>query len=130
MSRTDKDAPYWVRAEWWEPWHQQCENQAYSRSIGGFYVPRRKCDLPLQPDVKQYGKFTFRHRRCFWRPIWDRLHYPNPPRWYRNHVWTAPQRLQARMQCREAAKQYRGSGDTDVVVTTDQNRHCAAWLWN
>lgn len=131
MSRTDKDTPYWVTAEWWEPQHWRCEIAARAR-----WWPQdrtvRECDLPDEPVV-QYMPWHRHPGRCAWaavhpRQAWHRV-FPHVPDWFVNHVWSAPQRQASRIQCREAMKEWRGSGDTDVVVTVDQARHGARWLW-
>lgn len=48
MSRTDKDLPWWVVAEWWEPNHWRCE---HARSGWGGMRLERDCDLPADPVV-------------------------------------------------------------------------------
>lgn len=126
MSRTDKDMPWHVTATWWRPWHVRCENTLYNDSIGSCPTTRA-CDLPPEPCVRGY---MYVRTRCSWNPVWERHHYPNPPRWYINHVWTARERLASRTECLKAAKEYRGSGEVETVPTTRQNRHCAQWLWS
>ncbi len=128
MSRTDKDQPHHVTATWWRPWHHRCANTYVNRSIGATRPAERECDLPAEPDPKHWRD----HRRghCEWMPVWERHHCPNPPKWYVNHVWTARERLAARVDCLNAAKEHRGGGGVDTVPTIRQNRHCAQWLWN
>jgi hypothetical protein len=36
MSRTDKDTPWWVAAEWWEPDHWRCDR--VHENPGWFWV--------------------------------------------------------------------------------------------
>ena len=52
-----------------------------------------------------------------------------PPRWFIKHVWTGAERQAARIDCRTAAKEYRGSGAVEIVPATAQHRHNAQWLW-
>lgn len=128
MSRTDKDTPHWVTAAWWKPWHEGCVNAPANDSIGAHEHPYRECDLPEVPDIKQH-RMAFTRGRCTWTPGWERHHYPNPPHWYVNRVWTSRERLAARVGCLNAAKEYRGSGQAFTDPTTRQNRHCAQSLW-
>lgn len=67
-----------------------------------------------------------RHRR--WEP--GRRYYDSPPPWFVNHVWDAPERLAARVDCARAAAEYRATGEVDTVPTTRQHRQCAIWLWS
>lgn len=127
MSKTDKDMPYWVTATWWKPSHHRCQyTQIYSTTL-----PRRVCDLPPEPKLTDHHNHPRRWLQpgCIWMAVWERRHWPNPPHWYITHTWHAPQRQLARMQGRKALKEWNGSGDTDVVATTDQARHCSRWLW-
>ncbi|KUL22582.1 hypothetical protein [Actinoplanes awajinensis] len=52
-----------------------------------------------------------------------------PPGWFVKHVWTDRERQAARVACRNAAKEYRGTGIVDTVPTVRQHRHGAQWLW-
>lgn len=128
MSRTHKDTPSHVTATWWEPWHVRCEHEHTNRSVGSSQPAARVCDLPAEPSARHYRE-TFRPGRCTWWPMWQRHHYPNPPHWFITHVWSARERLAARVDCLNAAKEYRGQARVDTVPTTRQNRHCAQWLW-
>ncbi len=122
MSRTDKDTPWHVTARQWTAWHDRCQH-APTR------YPNRACNLPEQPDPKR-DTGGYPRTGCGWIPEWERHHYPNPPHWYINHVWSARERLAARVDCINAAKQWRAGGDVDVTPTIRQNRHCAQWLWS
>lgn len=129
MSRTDKDQPWWVAAQWWEPQHYRCPNARRWREVRG----DRACDLPAEPVV---GREAWcRRLRCRWVPIWPArrdgrvLVQSAPPRWFVNHIDTAPTRRRVRDDCRRAVQEYRATGEVDVIPPTDQHRHCATWLW-
>lgn len=118
MSRTDKDAPYWVDT-WWEPWHgATCQR-------GG------PCGLPAEPDGKAGGEATTRWKDCLWVPQWpaERRSLPGPPRWYRKHRWYASDRFRARNACSDAAAEHRAAGEVVAVPPTAQHRHNATWDW-
>lgn len=135
MSRTDKDMPWWLLAEEWEPQHSRCFDMPYNR----FWSQDRRvreCDLPLEPSVKQYHECTGRIRRhskhrCIWVPVWPKwLHrWPSPPTWYINYIDASPTRVKVRDDCILARKQYRATGDVDVVPPVNQHRHCAKWSY-
>ena len=55
--------------------------------------------------------------------------YAHAPKWFRRHIWSGAQRTLVRDQLTRARQEYTGSGDTDVVPSTDQHRHSAAWLY-
>lgn len=129
MSRTDKDAPHWVTAAWWKPYHWRCPNGFGGRYNGwNSLAPTRECDLPAEPVITWIDPGPT--RQCMWVPVWDRHHWPNPPHWYITHVWTARERLAARVDCLNAAKEHRATGEVDTIPTVRQNRHCAQWLWD
>lgn len=139
MSRTDKDRPYYTDAEWWEPYHYQC-GKSYRSYFGTVRTTpaRRQCDLPPEPIIAQYqARRRHNGRGCSWDPAYppgvdehgrDRVHV-SVPKWFVDHIWNNPSRVRARDECRQAAKEYRASGEVDVVPTTDQHRHCAGWAW-
>lgn len=134
MSDTDKDKPYWVTAEWWEPVHRNCE---YDDRAGRWWPPnrgpRRVCDLPDRPVVTRPERVTWRgsSRRlgCHWEAD-DRRHpFSSPPKWYRDHRWNNPQRRQVRDVGRRAVADYRANGGTDVELPTAHHRNGARWDW-
>lgn len=131
MSRTDKDVPWWVAADWWEPVHVRCEYAAprrWQKSWGG---RRRECDLPPEPVVTPY-KLPRRIANCTWEPVWPpsrRNWMASAPKPFINHVWNGPTRRAARDDAIQAIKEYRATGDVEIVMETDQHRHCAAWLY-
>lgn len=69
MSRTDKDMPDWVTAEWWEIRHFRCQHTLWHR---------RPCDLPPAPRRQNPGRSR---RACHWIPVTDRCRWwCNAPR--------------------------------------------------
>ena len=125
MSRTDKDEPWWVRAQWWEPAHYRCPHATRAG--------RRECDLPPAPNLRQYHrrKLVSVGRRS-WEPSDDLVYFllrPPPPKSFRDDVWTRPQRRAVRDACRAAAKEYRGDREVDTEPPTDQHRHNAQYLY-
>lgn len=125
MSRTVKDQPLWVRAEWWKPWHY-CDVHR-SQRWGAV-----ECDLPPEPVVRRTLFWLWEPTTCFWMPDDSRLrnlNTPTPPKGFRDHVWTNKQRRLVRDQLRRAAQDWNGSGDTDVEPSVAQHRHCAGWLY-
>jgi hypothetical protein len=127
MSRTDKHAPYWTWAVWYEPAHGLWCNRRYA------------CNLPDNP-VRQAGRGPHvLTNLCTWEPIWPvgycdqaRLfgRY-NPPRWFRRHVWSAPERVRERVKLGEMAKEHNANGDLDDGdFPNRQHRHGALWDWH
>lgn len=125
MSRTDKDLPYWMLSNYWEPFHSGCEYATFDRG--------RECDLPAEPVRERPVNFTWRTRiyGCCWVPTWD--HYTKPwgrnscPTWYVRLEFTGPERRRVRDECIEAIKEYRGTGEVDTIPSTTQHRHRARW---
>jgi hypothetical protein len=128
MSRTDKDMPYWVITEWYEPYHWRCSN---SRSGWEGIIWEYECTLPPLP-VRE--GCTGIHKYCRWVPVWPYRHWYGPqsgaPRWYRQQVWYAPDRRKTRNTCLEARKEYRATGESDTEPPTNAHRHCASWSWH
>jgi len=128
MSRTDKDLPFWVLSEYWEPDHRACE---YARLQTG----RRKCDLPTDPVRTRPVNTTWRTRTqgCSWRPTWDhyyRAYGPiGVPPWYVRLEFTGPERARVRDECREALKEFNANGEVDTIPATTQHRHMARWSY-
>lgn len=116
MSRTDKDMPRWVTAEWYEPRHYRCRHSRWP-------VGRRVCDLPAEPVVNRGAK-----RRCHWAPVWEWRFGP-PPRWFVTLNYIGPTRCRVRDDCRKARAEHRATGEVDVIPPTTQHRHQAYWDW-
>lgn len=132
MSRTDKDLPYWVAAEWWEPWHVRCRHDSILPTAG-------RCRLPPVPVRRRPVPITWRARkvRCEWLPCDDvlpdgrpRRWYSQPPRLFIRHVWSGPQRRTVRDLGRRAAAEYRATGQVDTELPVRQARHGAHWVWS
>ncbi len=121
MSRTDKDAPCWVTATWWEPTHMNCPDPSAIGRPG-----TRVCDLPDRPHVKTArDRQPWRH--CHWTVICEHR-YPTPRHDILHMLYQRPQRRQVQQQCRRAVAEYRGSAVVDTDVTTRQVR-LTHWVW-
>ncbi len=138
MSDTDKDKPWWVTTEWWEPHHLWCEHD--TDTAKRWYTRRRRvCDLPDRPiPSRDRPRLSGWRRRgdvhCYWWPTWHRNKFRykvgNPPRWFVHHVWNGVERVSVRDDCRRAAAEYRATGDVDTEPSVRQHRHGAGWLWD
>jgi hypothetical protein len=117
MSRTDKDMPYWVTNAW-EPEHSpDCRAR------------RSACDLPNRPHRQHSNWKLYAGWHCHWSPSggWRRR---SAPRWFINHVWSAPDRMRARIDAQTMRAEHRASGEVDQEPRTAQHRHGALWDWN
>lgn len=144
MSRTDKDVPWRIAAEWYAPLHMYCQ---YDNFHVGFWpkVPRRQgrrpCDLPPAPRRGENHPSAWRNswRRdeyhCTWEPEYPygsyRWSYNRPPTKKERHLdWWGPDRAQRRDQCREAMKEYSGEGDIEATfVYGYHHRHASKKGW-
>lgn len=108
MSRTDKDAPYWVRAEFYRPCHT-CRIQWWSQDA-------RECDLPETPLRQNLGNRPQRNS-CTWLPAgWDRKYYTKPPtRKDRRLYLHGPQRRQMRDFCLQVKQEFAATGEVETV---------------
>lgn len=117
MSKTDKDRPHWVRAKD-EPnsiaWHYWLCDMQWPR-----YGIKRQ--LPCDIDEPYNGRCRYLEEHQRW--------HSGPPHWHRRATWYDPQRNAARMDCIKAAKEFNGTGDTDVMPSIEQHRHSASWMW-
>ena len=52
-----------------------------------------------------------------------------PPRFYINHIWTAPDRMAARLTAQIARAEHRAGLVPDVDPPTGQHRNGAKWMW-
>lgn len=123
MSRTDKDMPWWVVSDWYEPDHNHCtvEPSRYRSA------PPRECDLPPVP-VRQYPQRWRRDRPCTWSAVWPNdihryAHSWGPTKEDRHLMWYGRDRARARDLLHEACKEYHGSGDVGIMEPTEQHRH-------
>lgn len=138
MSRTDKDQPLWVRAEWFEPrhrcgWHlrYQLDRETGEFSRQGWEFD--ECDL-LGGPVREVNHTTWwrdKPMRCRWMPVWDRRRPGRgAPRWFVRLQFTGPGRAHVRADCRRATAEHRGCGEVEVIPPTTQHRHSARWDWD
>lgn len=133
MSRTDKDMPPWVVAEWYEPSHAK----QYVWDTPGFVC--QGCDLPDEP-IRQYpNRVRFgRGGHCRWTYVWpwtwgrrSYRHGGGVPKWFVDHVWNAPERRRERDDLRALRDEYNANGyleDGDFPCW--QPRGCARWMWD
>lgn len=123
MSRTDKDAPYWVRAEYYRPDHRWDCPDRIARSWQQY--PRTSyCTLPPEPvlrDVSTPRSWRGRISPCIWVPDgWDRKYYTRPPkRDDRRIFFHGPTRREVRDFCIKAKQEYLGCGDVEAIEPPD-----------
>jgi hypothetical protein len=131
MSRTDKDAPYWVRTEFYKPDHDwNCPDriprlwQHYHRGPHGCTLPPEPVRLPPQ---RQRFRTIPEVPRCRWVAVWPRrwrYNYTRPPsRKDRHFYWWGPERANVRNVLAKAKRQYNGCGEVDVVEPVAPMRH-------
>jgi hypothetical protein len=137
MSRTDKHAPYWTWATWYEPNHHlYCQFYRYRARGNTRYEP---CNLPESP-VRHTGARTRVHvPLCTWEPVWP-VRYrevkrlfgkAGAPEWFIRHVWSGPERVRERDKLGKMVKEYNATGGLDDGDFPNwQARHCARWLWD
>ena len=146
MSRTDKDRPLWVRnTDTTLPlvaWHEHL----YRRDSEGRFrrIAYGACSL-LTPDEQRASiDYQFHHNwlECEWRVAWwsregGGWRGNGPSRGFVKASWNGPERVQARLSLREAAKEYNGrsweedEGGFDFDYPNIQHRHQANhwWYW-
>lgn len=134
MSRTDKDMPDWVTAEWYEPVHFRCTAQSIYTWRRSYGPGDGHCDLP---DTPVRGQDRFMRlwrpgaRSCFWEADLSHVHPTGPPpRWYVEHRWHNPERVRVRDELRAAAAEWRATGDVEHDPAPRQARHSATWSWS
>lgn len=115
MSRTDKDDPIWVRADYFQPRHHYWCGRS----------PRYACDLPAAP-LRRHPHTTAVFRHCGWMPVRDWRTRPLLPAYT---GWQDPQRRVVVNQCRRAVQQYNGSGEVDVVPVEPTKRRAMWDAW-
>lgn len=138
MSRTDKHAPYWTWASWYEPSHSLfCEHRPYWY---GRRDPARihACNLPERPVRHRDGRIRVSVPQCVWGPVypprrqarwlvWKR----HVPRWFVEHVGHNVERVRARDTLSKFCKEYNATGElADGDFPNWQYRHNARWLWD
>lgn len=151
MSRTDKDKPVWVTAEWYEPfhrcgWYRRPKYRLVERKDEdyGFTFLRRErcgweweyrgdCDLPAEP-VRTNGVVAWRSRnqqgtRCVWDMEWPRDRYYGTrgvrKTAYCRDEFHKPQRRAVRDASRKAIQ-----GDWEVEFPDGRTRSSVRWdMW-
>ena|SRR5690242_167547 len=121
MSKTDKDKPWWMRAEKYrEVHHWKC------------IVGREPCSLPpfLYSGQAHYNR---RFTACFWDAVDDYRRswwgQGSAPQWFNDHVWHNPERVRVRDTARQIIQDYNANGATDMEIANFQHRHNASWLY-
>lgn len=122
MSRTEKDAPWWVRVEFYEPEHDWSCPDRIARSWQQ-YRHSGVCTLPAQPVRNKYrwphsGARTIPTvPECYWVASgWDRRYYTKPPgREDRRVYFHGPTRREVRDFCAKARQEFAGCGTVDTV---------------
>lgn len=136
MSRTDKDAPYWVRSEYYEAVHWGCQ---YEQGTPWRKVTvTHECDLPETPHREHPVRLSWRLRErsahCYWESEWPwrrRYRHTWGPTRYDRHVdWYDPDRARVRDWTIGARKQYNGYREIDADnAPTWNHRHCSIKGW-
>jgi hypothetical protein len=134
MSRTDKDRPWWIRSEWYEPVHYNCMYyQGYQTCDRS-----RVCDLPPEPVRGNFSYPSAGHRygpraQCIWYPMWPRrvrYNYTRPPTRVDKHLgWWGPDRRDVRDLMIKARKQYRGYREVEILEPVRHHRHAGKAGW-
>lgn len=144
MSRTDKDKPYWVRTEWYKPWHRcgwhRCRKYVDTDEMWPWGKPKREfigyrweyrgdCDLPETP-IRKPNRVNRRpnlEQLCSWEAEWPFDFYtqtrgvPNKRFWRRKEFY-GPQRMNERRASREIIK-----GNREVEFPDGRGRHSVLW---
>lgn len=138
MSRTDKHAPYWTWAPWYEPVHSlYCPNRA-NRSWQKRTDRTDACNLPERAVRHGGGRTRGYVPLCTWEPVWPSYRQAgwltwkrHTPRWFVHHVWSGTERRRERDNLGKLVKEYNANGDLDDGDFPNyQARHCARWLWD
>lgn len=152
MSRTDKDMPAWVTAEWYKPFHycgwvrRRKYHDVEEKLFGSIPVQRRvwtgkyyweylgDCDLPEEPTIVNNALAWRRKKnpknRCVWEMEWPRERYYQSrgaphKRFWRHANFYDPQRMKVRLAAREVIK-----GNHEVEFPDGRGRHSILWdLW-
>jgi hypothetical protein len=125
MSRTDKDKPCWVTAEWYTPFHgYHCRY--------GWLATQYPCDLPENP-VRSASAYSWgrSETKCSWV-----VHHENryccrysPSREDRRLGWWGPDRRAKRDSLKSAVKEYRAAGEVETEPPVRQHTHSPAKGW-
>lgn len=148
MSRTDKDNPWWVRTEWYEPIHycgwirrNKYEYEERVASWGKYTVPRitghyweylGDCvlpDVPVRCGQRPSRKRLTNSPRCTWVADWPE-DYATQTRGvrkkeYRRNEFHHPQRMKERLAAREIVK-----GNHEYEYPDGRSRSSVLWdMW-
>lgn len=147
MSRTNKDKPVWVTAEWYEPYHRcgwyrvpkyvetdvplYWDKTRFEKKFVGYrWEYKGDCDLPAEP-VRSNTVLAWRRRynteqRCSWEMEWTRdRHYGTRgvrKTRYCHDEFHGPQRRAVRDACRKAKQ-----GDWEVEFPDGRTRSSVRW---
>lgn len=150
MSRTDKDKPYWVRTEWYRPYHY-CgwrrfrkyrdtdkpypwnPEKFFQEWAGGFeWKYLGDCDLPAEP-MRENTSVRWRARkgekaRCMWEAEWPEDRHMQMrgrrKKYWRHAEFFGPQRAAVRDTAREVIK-----GNHEMEFPDGRHRHSVLWDW-
>lgn len=118
MARTDKDRPYWVRAD--DPLEYREEDHHHISWRGEPLV----CDIHLSAKDKQN-----RYTNCgYWLPY--SIYRGGPPAWFRRARWHGPERRRELTELGELAKLFRGGDLENLDFANFQHHHGAAREWS
>lgn len=132
MSRTDKDAPYWVRAEYYKPDHDWNCPDWIARSHQ-HYPRTTSCSLPEEPTRTKVPWPRTRKipevPRCRWVPAgWDRKFYTLPPRRGDRKVYFhGPTRCEVRDFCAKVRQEYAGCGEVETIEPLSKRPSALDW---
>lgn len=149
MSRTDKDAPFWVRAEWYEPFHNcgwvrrpkyvetdkplSWDTTRFEKKFVGYkYVYVGDCDLPAEPVIENTDWKNRKNlkTRCVWEAEWSRENYYQTrgvrcKKYWRHSEFYGPQRMNEKLAAREIVK-----GNHEAEFPDGRGRHSVLWdMW-
>lgn len=135
MSRTDKDMPYWVTAEWYKPYHgcgwyrtSYWNDDFTAREIKWVY--RGDCDLPENPTRSSNRPRRVITRLCSWEAEWPPQRYYQTrgrrcKKEWRRFEFNGPQRRAERDAARKVIQ-----GDWEAEFPDGRTRHSVLWdMW-
>lgn len=149
MSRTNKNKPVWVTAEWYEPFHgcgwykvrkyvetdvplSWDKTRFEKKFVGYTWEYRGDCDLPAEP-IRSNKSLAWRNRKsgqlCTWDMIWPRDRYYGTrgvrKTAYCREGFHKPQRRAVRDASRKAVQ-----GDWEVEFPDGRTRSSVRWdMW-
>lgn len=144
MSRTDKDNPWWVRADYFEPYHG-CGwrrvrkyvptdeywpwGQVKKRFVGYAWKYMGDCELPAETPVREHPKRYGRKNvppLCWWDAVWpDDYNMQMRGRSVKkdcHKYYHGPQRMNERLAAREVIK-----GNDEAEFPDGRTRHSVLW---